>query len=90
MLIAATDRATVLVPSTDDRSRVRSAIDGLTAQTQKSDMTDALKLAGAVAARQANSAIWLLSDRGVPGGGRTGGYFAGPFHVRAVGRSGTA
>ena len=29
-------------------------------------MTDALKLAGAVAARQANSAIWLLSDGAFP------------------------
>jgi Ca-activated chloride channel family protein len=66
MLIAATDRATVLVPSTDDRSRVRAAIDGLTAQTQNSDMADALKLAGAVAARQANSAVWLLSDGAFP------------------------
>lgn len=66
MLIGATDGATVLVPSTDDRSRLRSAIDALSVQTQKSDMVEALKLAGAVAARQANSAIWLLSDGAFP------------------------
>ena len=66
MLIAATDKATVLVPSTDDRSRLRSSIDGLSAETQKSDMAEALKLAGAVAARQTNSAIWLLSDGAFP------------------------
>lgn len=71
MLIAATDRATVLVPSSDDLSRLRSAIDGLSAQTQKSDMTEALKLAGAVAARQSNSAIWLLSDGAFPAAAAT-------------------
>lgn len=69
MLIASTDHATLVVPSTDDRSRVRSAIDGLTTQVQQSDMVEALKLAGAVASRQANSAVWLFSDGAFPAAG---------------------
>jgi hypothetical protein len=69
MLIASTDHATLVVPSTDDRSRVRAALNGLAAQVQPSDMVEALKLAGAVASRQANSAVWLFSDGAFPAAG---------------------
>jgi Ca-activated chloride channel family protein len=62
MLIASDNQATVAVPSTDDRARLRDAVDALRPHPVPTDMTEALKLAGAVAARQTNSAVWVLSD----------------------------
>jgi Ca-activated chloride channel family protein len=66
MLLAAGDRVTVVVPSTDDHGRLKGAIDRLAVQAVEGDMEEALKLAGAVAAREANSAIWLVSDGSFP------------------------
>jgi hypothetical protein len=62
MLIAADEHASIVVPSTDDRSRLRSAVDSLQARPVPTDMSEALTLAGAVAARKKNSAVWVLSD----------------------------
>jgi Ca-activated chloride channel homolog len=66
MLIASDNKADVVVPSTDDRARLRGAVDALVVRPTSTDMLDALKLASAVAARQANSAIWVFSDGAFP------------------------
>ena len=66
VLIASTDRATIIVPSTDDLGRVKSAIDNLTVQAAPSDMTAALKLAAAFSASDANSVTYLISDGAFP------------------------
>lgn len=66
MLIAADYHAAIVVPSTDDHSRLRTAIDALHAQPVPTDLTEALRLAGAVAARESNSAVWILSDGAFP------------------------
>jgi Ca-activated chloride channel family protein len=62
MLITSGDHAAVQVPSTDDRSRLRDAVDALSPQPVPTDLTEAMKLTGVVAGRQANSAVWVLSD----------------------------
>jgi hypothetical protein len=62
MLIATDNHASIIVPTTDDRARLRSAVDALQARPVPTDMKEALTLAGAVAARQQNSAVWVLSD----------------------------
>jgi hypothetical protein len=62
MLITSDNHAVVVVPSTDDRSRLRSALDALTPHPVPTDMVEAVRLAGAVAARQANSAVYIFSD----------------------------
>ncbi len=66
MLLTSTDKATVEVPSTDDHGRLNSAIDNLSVQAAPGDMTQALKLAAAVAARDTNSTVWLISDGAFP------------------------
>lgn len=66
MLVASDNHASIEAPSTDDRSRLRNAVDNLRVRPLPTDMLEALKLAGAVAARQANSAVWVLSDGAFP------------------------
>lgn len=66
LLIASTDRATILVPSTDDLGRVRSAIDNLQVQAAPSDVSAALKQASAFAARESDSVTYLISDGAFP------------------------
>lgn len=61
-LITSDDRASVMVPASDDKARLRNAIEGLTPQASGTDMVQALTLAGAIAARQSNSSLWVLSD----------------------------
>jgi Ca-activated chloride channel family protein len=65
-LIASGEHAAVLVPATGDRARLRSAINNLALQASATDMLEAMKLAGVMAARQPNSAVWLLSDGAFP------------------------
>lgn len=66
ILIASTDRATILVPSTGDMGRIKSAIDTLKAQAAPSDMTAALKLAAAFSSSEANSVTYIVSDGAFP------------------------
>jgi len=65
-LIASGEHASVLVPATGDRARLRSAISALGVQATATDMLEAMKLAGVMAARQPNSAVWVLSDGAFP------------------------
>jgi hypothetical protein len=69
--LIATDRhATVLVPPTGDRSRLRAAIEGLRPQPAGTDMIEALQLAGAFAAGHPNTVVWVLSDGAFPPAGQ--------------------
>jgi Mg-chelatase subunit ChlD len=61
-VIAAGDGAQVLVASSQDRRQVLQAIDSLRAGTGGSDVTAALELASAVAARLPDTEIAILSD----------------------------
>src|SRR5438093_5127623 len=65
-LISSDEHASVLVPATGDRARLRNAINALHAQAIGTDMTEAMKLAGAMSARQENSVAWVLSDGAFP------------------------
>ena len=64
-LIAAGRRAQVLVSGADDRRRVRNALDRLRVEAGSSDLATALKLAAAIAARQMDAEVVLLSDGNV-------------------------
>jgi len=61
-VIAAGDGAQVLVASSRDRRQVRRAIEGLRTGAGDSDLTAALELASAIAARQPETEIVVLSD----------------------------
>ena len=61
-VIAAGDGARVLVASSQDRRQVRLAIEDLRSGTSGSDLTAALELASAIAARQPETEIVVLSD----------------------------
>jgi Ca-activated chloride channel family protein len=61
-VIAAGDGAQVLSASSRDRRQVRLAIEGLQVGARDSDLTAALELASAIAARQPDTEIVVLSD----------------------------
>ena len=61
-LITAGDGARVLVASSQDRRGIHRAIDDLEVSTGGSDLTTALELASAIAARQPETEIVVLSD----------------------------
>ncbi len=61
-VISAGDSAQVLVASSQDRRQVQRAIEGIQAGTGGSDLTAALELASAIAARQPEVEIVVLSD----------------------------
>jgi hypothetical protein len=61
-VIAAGQGARVLLASSQDRREIHRAIDGLQAGTGGGDLTAALELASAVAARQPDTEIAVLSD----------------------------
>jgi len=61
-LITAGDGARVLIASSQDRRGIHRTIDGLEVSTGGSDLTAALELASAVAARQPETEIVVLSD----------------------------
>jgi Ca-activated chloride channel family protein len=61
-VITAGDGAQVLVASSQDRRLVHQAIDGVHAGTGGGDLTAALELASAIAARQPDTEIAILSD----------------------------
>ena len=61
-VVAAADTATVLVSETDDREAALEAIDGIAATQLPGDLTDAFALASALAARDSDSTIVVVSD----------------------------
>ncbi len=61
-VVAAADTATVLVSETDDREAALEAIDGISATQLPGDLTDAFALASALAARDSDSTIVVVSD----------------------------
>jgi hypothetical protein len=61
-VVAAADTATVLVSETDAREAALEAIDGLAATQLPGDLTDAFALASALAARDSDSTIVVVSD----------------------------
>jgi Ca-activated chloride channel family protein len=61
-VVAAADSATVLVSETDDRSAALEAIDGIAATQLPGDLTDAFALASALAARDSDSTVVVVTD----------------------------
>ena len=61
-VVAAADTANVLVSETDDRDAALEAIDGISATQLPGDLTDAFALASALAARDSDSTIVVVSD----------------------------
>ena len=61
-VVAADDSAHVLISETDDRAAALTAIDGLAATQLPGDLTDAFALASALAARDSDSTVVLVTD----------------------------
>jgi Ca-activated chloride channel homolog len=61
-VVAAADTADVLVSETDDREAAMDAIDGITATQLPGDLTDAFALSSALAARDEDSTIVVVTD----------------------------
>ena len=61
-VVAAADTADVLVSETDDRQAALDAIDGIEATQIPGDLTDAFALSSALAARDAESTIVVVTD----------------------------
>jgi hypothetical protein len=61
-VVAAADSAEVLVSETDDRDAALEAIDGLAATQLPGDLTDAFALASALAARDSDSTVVVVTD----------------------------
>ncbi len=61
-VVAADDSAHVLQAATDDRAAALQAIDGIVATQQPGDLTDAFALASALAARNPDSSVVVVSD----------------------------
>ncbi|HEX2883700.1 MAG TPA: BatA and WFA domain-containing protein [Candidatus Limnocylindria bacterium] len=63
-VVAASDTAHVLASETDDRQAAHEAVDTITATQLPGDLTDSFALAAALAARDADSTIVVVSDAG--------------------------
>ena len=61
-VVDASDTATVLVSETDDRDAALEAIDGIEATQMPGDLTDAFALASALAARDSDSTVVVVTD----------------------------
>ncbi|HEX2222087.1 MAG TPA: BatA and WFA domain-containing protein [Candidatus Limnocylindria bacterium] len=61
-VVAADDTAHVLVSETDDRAAARAAIDRVTATQLPGDLTDAFALASALARRDPDSTVVVVTD----------------------------
>lgn len=61
-VVAASDTANVLVSETDDREAALEAIDGLQATQRIGDLTDAFALASALASRDSDSTVVVVTD----------------------------
>ncbi len=65
-LIAADTHASIIVPSTDDKARLRSAISNLKPNAANTDLSEALRMASAATAGKGSSLVWVLSDGAFP------------------------
>lgn len=63
-VVAADATAHVLISETDERSEARDAIAGITASQLPGNLTDAFALASALAARDADSSVVVVTDAG--------------------------
>lgn len=84
-VVAADETAHVLVAETDDRAAAHDAIDQITSTQLPGDLGDAFALASALAARDADSTVVVVTDANlarVPGGG-----VGAPVQVRRVGET---
>src|SRR3954447_26635428 len=61
-LIAADRRARIVVNETTDLGRVRQALDGIEVSSSRGDLSDALELAGKLAARSGDAQILVATD----------------------------
>lgn len=61
-VVAAADSATVLVSETDDRAAALEAIDGIESTELPGDLTDAFALASALASRDSDSTVVVVTD----------------------------
>ncbi len=86
-LISSDDHASILIAQTTDKARLRSAVDGLTPSATGTDMTEAMRLAGALVTRQPGSSIWLLSDGAFPSTAGLVDPVSAPIHFYQVGKA---
>ena len=82
-VVAADESAHVLVSETDDRAAALAAIDGITATQLPGDLTDAFALASALAARDADSSVVVVTDATADRLPSVG--IGAPIHVERVG-----
>jgi hypothetical protein len=82
-VVAADDSAHVLVSETDDRSAALAAIDGIVATRVPGDLTDGFALASALAARDADSTVVVVTDANADRLPRVG--IGAPIRVERVG-----
>ena len=61
-VVAASDTASVLVSETDDREAALEAVDGIQATQLPGDLTDAFALSSALAARDEDSTVVVVTD----------------------------
>jgi Ca-activated chloride channel homolog len=61
-VVAATETARVVANEATDRGRIARAIESIEASTGASDLTDALKLAGSLAARARGAEVLVVTD----------------------------
>ena len=84
-VVAAADTAEVLVSETDDRDAAVAAIDGIRASPRPGDLTDAFALASALAARESEATVVVVTDAG--GGGLPELGIGAPVLVERVGET---
>ena len=61
-LLTSDEHGAIVVPPTEDKSRLRDALARLKPQPTGTDLSEAWQLASVLAQRQANSTIWVMSD----------------------------
>ncbi|HEX2142448.1 MAG TPA: VWA domain-containing protein, partial [Candidatus Limnocylindria bacterium] len=82
-VVAADDSAQVLVSETDDRAAALAAVDGIQATEVPGDLTDAFALASALAARDSDSSVVVVTDANADRLPRVG--IGAPVRVERVG-----
>jgi hypothetical protein len=82
-VVASDSTAHVLVSETDDRAAADAAIDRITATELPGDLTDAFALAAALASRDSDSSVVVVSDANVARLPDVG--IGAPIHVERVG-----
>ena len=82
-VVAADDSAHVLVSDTDDRAAALAAVDGIVATQVPGDLTDAFALASALAARDSDSTVVVVTDANADRLPRVG--IGAPVQVERVG-----